>query len=147
MSKTRLPVVREIERLIHEITWRDRRQFARLASEFRLSTLQYLTLYQITRLEPGVTMGNAADAIQVPPSSMTNIIDWLMTAGFVGRCVSSANRRAVVMDLTATGEKVIARIRSVRQDHLHNALKHQSDQDLTDLARILGNLLNGMAER
>jgi len=147
MADARLAAVHDIERLIHEITWRDRRQFARLVSEFRLSALQYLALHEIGRLGPDITMGNVGEAIQVPPSSMTNIVDRLVHAGLVPRGATPSDRRAVVVNLTAGGTDLIAKVESVRQELLHEALKNQSDHDLTELARILSDLLKGMSER
>jgi DNA-binding MarR family transcriptional regulator len=144
MSDSRLAVVHDIERLIHEITWRDRRQFARLVSEFRLSALQYLALHEIGRLGPDITMGHVGEVVQVPPSSMTNIVDRLVTAGLVSRGATPTDRRAVVVNLTNVGADLIAKVESVREEILHNALKNQPDRDLTELARILGDLLIGM---
>lgn len=147
MSDSRLATVHDIERLIHEITWRDRRQFARLVSEFRLSALQYLALHEIGRLGPDVTMGHVGEVVQVPPSSMTNIVDRLVNADLVSRGASPTDRRAVVVNLTAVGADLIAKVESVREELLHEALKHQSDRDLSELARILGDLLTGMDGR
>jgi DNA-binding MarR family transcriptional regulator len=146
MSDSRLAVVHDIERLIHEITWRDRRQFARLVSEFRLSALQYLALHEIGRLGPDITMGHVGEVVQVPPSSMTNIVDRLVTAGLVSRGATPTDRRAVVVNLTNVGAELIAKVESAREEILHNALKNQSDRDLTELARILGDLLAGMSD-
>jgi DNA-binding MarR family transcriptional regulator len=146
MSDSRLAVVHDIERLIHEITWRDRRQFARLVSEFRLSALQYLALHEIGRLGPDITMGHVGEVVQVPPSSMTNIVDRLVAAGLVSRGATPSDRRAVVVNLTNDGADLIANVESVREQILHNALKNQSDRDLTELARILGDLLAGMSD-
>ena len=147
MPKARSAVIHNIERSIHEITWRDRRQFARLVSDFRLSALQYFALQEIDRLGPNVTMGSVGEVIQVPPSSMTNIVDRLVNAGLVVRGTTSSDRRAVVVDLTPVGADLISRVESVRQEFLTDALKNQSDSDLTELDRLLGDLLAGMAAR
>ncbi len=147
MLATRLAAVYNIEKSFHDITWRDRRQFARLVSDFRLSALQYLALHEIGRLGPRVTMGAVGEAIQAPPSSMTNIVDRLVNTGLVVRGTSLIDRRAVVVDLTPIGAGLIAQVESVRQEYLRDALRDQSDIDLTSLDRILGDLLVGMAER
>ena len=147
MPKARSAVIHNIERSIHEITWRDRRQFARLVSDFRLSALQYFALHEICRLGPNVTMGSVGEVIQVPPSSMTNIVDRLVNAGLVVRGTTSSDRRAVVVDLTPVGADLISRVESVRQEFLTDALKNQSDSDLAELDRLLGDLLAGMAAR
>src|SRR4051812_8372723 len=147
MSDSRLAVVHEIERLIHEITWRDRRQFARQVSEFHLSALQYLALHEIGQLGPNVTMGEIGAVIQVPPSSMTNIVDRLVAAGLVVRGSAPSDRRAVAVNLTDEGANLIKQVEEARQQDLLEALKDQPDKDLNELARILGVLLAGMNER
>lgn len=146
MSADRAAAIHDIERLLHELTWRDRRQFARQVNDYRLSALQYLALHEIGRLAPNVTMGEVGEAIQVPPSSMTNIVDRLVTAKLAERGVTPADRRAVVVNLTPAGSNLVREIESAREERLHVALKHQPDRDLKELARILGAMLNGAAD-
>ena len=146
MATDRAAVVHEIERLIHELTWRDRRQFARQVSEYKLSALQYLALHEIDHLAPDVTMGAVGEVIQVPPSSMTNIVDKLVAAGLVTRGTTPNDRRAVVVNLTSAGSDLIRNVESLREDRLRAALKDESDHDLNELARFLAHLLKGMDE-
>lgn len=146
MSHGRSAVVHEIERCIHELTWRDRRQFARQVNQFQLSALQYLGLHEIGQLGPNVTMGHVGEVIQVSPSSMTNIVDRLVETGLVERGATSSDRRAVVVSLTPGGVELIQRVEAIRHEHLVDALKDQPDGDLTEMARLLGVLLKGLNE-
>jgi DNA-binding MarR family transcriptional regulator len=146
VSTDRAAAIHDIERLLHELTWRDRRQFARQVNDYRLSALQYLALHEIGRLGPNVTMGDVGEAIQVPPSSMTNIVDRLVNAKLVERGVTPTDRRAVVVNLTPAGSDLVREIESAREEQLHVALKHQPDRDLKDFARILGAMLNGASD-
>lgn len=147
MSEERAEAVHEIERLLHEITWRDRRQFARQVSEFRLSALQYLALHEIGQLGPNVTMGEIGAVIQVPPSSMTNIVDRLVAAGLVVRGSAATDRRAVAVNLTDSGSDLIKQVEVTRRDNLDETLKDQPAAALNELAAGLGVLLKGMNDR
>lgn len=144
MNDERTDLVDTIERLFRQLTWQGRQQFARRVEEFGLTLPQYAVLWMIRELGPGAKVGEIAEAIQLPPSSMTSITDRLVRLGLVERGTLPEDRRAVVANLTASGQALVARIEEARHHDLVAMLDGVADADLGQFGILLERLLAGV---
>jgi DNA-binding MarR family transcriptional regulator len=137
-------LVAEVERVFQEMTWRGRRHFARIVETFGLTVPQYLALHTIGKLGPDVTMGEVSDALFLPASTMTSVVDRLVKDGLVERGTRPGDRRSVVARLTPAGENLVANVEEVRHTELVTMLEDMSGDDLADFARHLARLVEGI---
>jgi DNA-binding MarR family transcriptional regulator len=63
-----------------------------------------------------LTLGGLAEAERVRPATMTGIVTGLEQAGLVRRKKHGSDGRAVLVDATATGKRLLARARAKRID-------------------------------
>jgi DNA-binding MarR family transcriptional regulator len=142
--RSRPELVREIDRLFQELTWRGRRHVARRVDAYGLTALQYVALSAIGRHGPAVTMGDVGESLLLPASTVTSIVDRLVRDGLVERGVLPTDRRAVVANLTPAGEAVVASVESARRADLVEILASLQDGDLETLVRHLSHMLDGL---
>lgn len=101
-----------------------------------------LTLPQFRALvfiaQRGPTSSSAlADALDVHPSSITRLVDRLVTKRLVARHASPIDRREIHLSLTATGRSVVERVTRARRRDLTSILKHLSPGDRAAIAHAL----------
>lgn len=140
-------LIDEIERLTQEVMWRGRVQFAERLSAFGLTVPQYFALHMIERLGPDVTMGEIAEAIQAPASSITSIVDRLERDGFVERRPHPADRRSVVACLTPAGANIVRKVEAMRHRDLVATLAEMDTADLERFVALLARILAGIESR
>ena len=85
--------------------------------------------------------------ILVESSSTTYVVDKLCARGLVERRPSGADRRVTLLDLTATGRRLIERIFPQHAEAMRRALGALSPRDQAQAARLLRALGKGAAER
>lgn len=144
MTQNRAALIDEVERHFQRMTWRGRHQFARRVETFGLTVPQYLALHTIGKLGPDVTMGEVADALHLPASTITSAVDRLVKDGLVERGARPGDRRSVVARLTPAGIDLVAKVEEVRHADLVAMLTDLSEDDLVDFARLLGQLVEGI---
>lgn len=69
---------------------------------------QWRVLGQLT--DEGRTMGELTKALDIPPASLTRIVDSLATEALVYRRPDPTDRRLVVIHLSANGQQRLARL-------------------------------------
>jgi DNA-binding MarR family transcriptional regulator len=65
-----------------------------------------------------VTVGELAERLQLRHHSAVGLIDRLATEKLVVRAPSAEDRRRVIIQLTARGEKIVERIAFIHREHL-----------------------------
>jgi MarR family transcriptional regulator for hemolysin len=136
--------VNSVEHLFQRVSWQGRQQFARRAEAFGLTVPQYTVLAMVGRMGPGAKVGEIAEALQLPPSSMTSITDRLVRQGWVERGALPADRRAVVASITRAGQDLVAQIEAARHRDLVAMLEGIADDELRQFGIILARLLDGI---
>jgi len=107
----------------------------RIAAEHDLSIVQTRLLGVLRDRSPGIT--ELARHLDLDKSSVTGLIDRAERRGLVRRKVSSADRRAVEVTITAAGRKVAQRAEAVFEQRitaLIHALTETERAGLRDLA-------------
>jgi DNA-binding MarR family transcriptional regulator len=143
-AERREALVTEIEELFQQLTWRGRQHFAGRAGQVGLTPPQFLALRTIERLGPNVTMSEVAADLHLPASSLTSIVDRLVSAGLVERGVLPNDRRTVAATITGAGRDVVAVVAAARHEDLGAMLADVADEELTEFASVLERLLAGI---
>jgi DNA-binding MarR family transcriptional regulator len=87
-----------------------------------------------------LTLGALAEAEHVRPATMTGIVTGLEQAGLVRRKKHGSDGRAVLVEATAAGKRLLARARSKRIDAIAERLGDLSSDEL-DVLWQAGQLL------
>jgi len=82
-----------------------------------------------------LTLGELARAERVRSATMSGIVNGLEGEGLVRRRPHGSDRRAVSIDATPAGRRVLERARSRRIEHVAARLAHLSDAELDLLGR------------
>jgi DNA-binding MarR family transcriptional regulator len=81
-----------------------------------------------------------AEKLRIVPRSATEVVDDLQRLGLVERRPDPADRRAVLVALTAAGERTSRAIQEARQAEGARFFAALDEADRVDLARVLGKL-------
>jgi DNA-binding MarR family transcriptional regulator len=81
-----------------------------------------------------------AEQLRIVPRSATEVVDDLQRAGLVERRPDPADRRAVLVALTAEGQRTAGAIQAARQAEGAQFFAALDTTDRADLARVLGKL-------
>ena len=84
-------------------------------------------------------MAKASARLQVHPTSVTNAVDRLETAGYVRRTPHPSDRRTTLVEITESGRKLAVDATERLNDQVF-AKPGLSDDKLTSLVRILAEL-------
>jgi DNA-binding MarR family transcriptional regulator len=85
-------------------------------------------------------LSTLADKLRIVPRSATEVVDDLQSSGLVSRRPDPADRRAVLVALTAEGDRINRAIQEARQAEGARFFAALSAADREDLARVLGKL-------
>lgn len=93
-----------------------------------------------------LTMGELSLALEVPDSTATRIVDWLVKSDYAERQADPADRRVVRVRLTRTGKATYKML----DEHICGRLKHLlrsfSAAERGTLIRLLGKLVKALEE-
>ena len=117
--------------------WAIRSQLRRHRSA--LSLPQFRALVRID-LQPDASLSAVAEHLGLSLSSASRIIAALGDAGLLARRDSRADRRQLVLALTAKGAAVLARARAAAQHDLQRQLGALNAQQLDTIAAAMGTL-------
>jgi len=99
-----------------------------------VTLVQFRALVLLDR-DGALKAGRLAELLAVMPSTVTGLCDRLVSKGLIGRATSPANRREVVVTLTASGKTLVDAAMAARREEIARIL-----------ARISPELLDGMVE-
>jgi DNA-binding MarR family transcriptional regulator len=119
----------------------------RLRAERRDLSLTHATVLGRLDRDGPSAIGELAAAERVRPQSMAATVAALEQTGLVGRTRDSADRRRVLIDLTAAGRAAITADRELRVGWLAEAiardLSPREQRTLADALDLLGRLADG----
>ncbi len=91
-------------------------------------------------------IGDLSRKMLVSGGNMTCVIDNLEKEGLVLRIQSDEDRRSVIVELTETGRRLIARIFPEHAEVIEQSASVLTQQEQTELSRLLKKLGTGIAE-
>ncbi len=115
----------------------------RMQRELGVTGPQRLALRLIGR-EPGLSAGALADTMQLHPSTLTGILDLLVSRKLVERKTDPADRRRARLRLTRTGAKLDAARTGTVEASVQRSLARCSPGDLAAAKRVLSALAAGL---
>jgi DNA-binding MarR family transcriptional regulator len=95
----------------------------------------------IVREQPGIGVGDLARAMDVHQSTASNLLRALIDAGLVVSVREAADRRAVQLQITAKGSRVLKKVPGPFTGLLPDALERLDKATLLRLDRDLGKLI------
>jgi DNA-binding MarR family transcriptional regulator len=87
-----------------------------------------------------------AAALGLEPSTVTRLVDRLVTAGHVTRVMDPSNRSAVILELTGTGRRLVADVTAWRQAELGRILLRLDPGERTALTAAVRRLVEAAGE-
>ena len=107
---------------------------------------QLRILFYICR-KPGVDVRGLAEELGISASAVSQQVDRLVGRGLLDRTDNPEDRRRVVLTLTARGEELTDQVSRASQDRIASLLSRLSDEDMSDLQRVLESLVGDDAGR
>jgi DNA-binding MarR family transcriptional regulator len=135
-------LIRQIEETFQQFAWLGRRHLARQVESFGLTAPQYVVLTMIWRHPPAMTMGEIADLLQLPASSLTSMTDRLVREGLVERVTMPNDRRVVAATITYAGRALVERIEAINHHDLVDMLRAVTDGNLSTFSDVLTHMLH-----
>jgi DNA-binding MarR family transcriptional regulator len=87
-----------------------------------------------------------AAALGLEPSTVTRLVDRLVTVGHVTRVMDPSNRSAVLLELTGTGQRMVADVTAWRRAELRRILLGLDSSDRTALTVTVRRLVEAAGE-
>jgi DNA-binding MarR family transcriptional regulator len=103
-------------------------------------TLPQLMLLKLTRQHGPYRLTALAEKIEVKPSAVTVMVDRLEKRGLVRRAQDPADRRAVLVELTAEGAETLRKADELRSELLVRLMERLEPAEVRLLADLLGRL-------
>lgn len=105
-----------------------------------LSAAQVFVLHKLTDAA-SLSVGELAARTLTSQSSVSEVVQKLVGAGYVARERSTRDGRSVQLSLTDAGRSIVAKAPIAPQDYLLAALKRMPPRDRRQLARLLSRLV------
>jgi DNA-binding MarR family transcriptional regulator len=140
----RVDLIESTHDLFENLGQRALHLFASRAEREGMTFLGFKALHVIHRHGPEIKLGQVAESIHVPPSSMTGIADRLVRAGYIERVPSASDRRAVVVTITEQGEEAINVANAGVREDLTAVMTDFSDTDIRSFNGLLSDFLAGI---
>lgn len=100
-------------------------------------TLRQVQVLVLVRAHPGLTGQELADLLGVSTPTTSGLIDRIVTRGWLDRQPDPADRRRMLLRITAGGEQVLAALEEPAMQAKSQVLSGLSTDELTDLARLM----------
>ncbi|MBI2906854.1 MAG: MarR family transcriptional regulator [Chloroflexi bacterium] len=91
-----------------------------------------------------LAMGELSEALDVPMSTATRLVDWLVESGYAERLPDARDRRVVRVGLTKMGLEFYQSMEEFVRQHVQRILGGFTPEEREDLIRLLGKLMKVM---
>jgi len=98
------------------------------------------------RYDGPVTMGELSRDLEVPLSTATRTVDWLVTNGFSQRLPDPKDRRVVRVELTAKGRQAYEAISTFMLARVEQAMRPLDAAERKTFLSLLNKVLDGFEE-
>jgi len=111
-----------------------------------LSATAVLVLGAVVSVGPEATPGLVTEQLQMTTSNVAAALRELDAAGVVTRRRDAADKRRVIVKVTAAGKRLVAQSRAGREAWLHAAIEAELDGDEQQLLLQAGRLIARVAD-
>ena len=134
-----LPDVLQFMQLLWAVVHGVERTSKRMIHDVGVTGPQRLVL-RVVGLYPGLSAGDLASILHVHPSTLTGVLQRLITQGLLARSDDPGDRRRAVLRLTARGARANAVKHGTVESEIAEALDGVSDRDRAATRRVLERL-------
>ena len=134
---TPLSPAEQVADLLHHTSGRLRQAVRRDLGPTGVTPSQWRALRMVARCDDPPRMSDIADRLRIARRSATDVIDELESSGLVTRSPDSRDRRAVVVQATEDGRRLLATLSRQRRQAAARHLEVLDEDDLSALARLL----------
>jgi DNA-binding MarR family transcriptional regulator len=114
-----------------------RRSLRRQAAESRFGTNLLFRVGTSLTASPSLTMGELSEALSVPLSTATRVVNALVESGYVHRFSDPEDRRVVRVAFAPKGKKLFRFIESQISERVRKIASYLSEEEMTTLTRLL----------
>jgi DNA-binding MarR family transcriptional regulator len=100
----------------------------------------------LSRYEGPITMGELSHDLEVPLSTATRTMDWLVKNGYAQRLPDPNDRRVVRVELTETGNKTYQAISTFMLEKVEQALSQLTPAERDQFLSLLDKVLNAFED-
>jgi MarR family transcriptional regulator, organic hydroperoxide resistance regulator len=129
--------LRTLWRLNHSIEARSKLMESTLGVTF-----QQRTVLRLVGQFPGISAGELATYLHVDPGTVSATLRRLQARGFLARRRDVEDRRRVLLELTARGERLDVAVKGTVEQAVGIVLERVSDQRLDAMLELLGALVH-----
>jgi DNA-binding MarR family transcriptional regulator len=107
----------------------------------------YGLFYRISSsIYPGndLTMGELSNALSVPLSTATRMVNWMVTDGYIKRLPDPEDRRVVRVALTEKGLEMHSTIKSYTEERVGTILSSLSTAEQTMLLQLIDKVISAL---
>lgn len=134
-----LPDVLQFMRLLWAVAHGLGKTSKRMSGDLGVTGPQRLVL-RVVGLFPGASAGRVAAILHVHPSTLTGVLQRLITQGLLARVDDPRDRRRAVLRLTAAGARANRVSRGTVESAIAAALEDVNDRDRLATRRVLARL-------
>jgi DNA-binding MarR family transcriptional regulator len=138
-ANAQLPDVLQFMQLLWAVVHGLERTSKRMTGEIGVTGPQRLVL-RVVGLFPGLSAGHLATVLHVHPSTLTGVLQRLVTQRLLARTADARDRRLAVLRLTARGARANAVRQGTVEAAVSEALDGVSDRDRIATRRVLERL-------
>jgi DNA-binding MarR family transcriptional regulator len=108
--------------------------------------LYYNVANVLSRSEEPISMGELSRELDVPLSTATRTMDWLVNNGYVQRLPDPKDRRIVRVELTGTGKETYRAISEFMLEKVELAMSQLTTAERETFLSLLNKVLNAFEE-
>ncbi|CAI6057818.1 hypothetical protein PAECIP112173_01661 [Paenibacillus sp. JJ-100] len=128
---------RQVNQMLFRAFWNENK-------EIELTSIQFMVL-SILKERPALGINEIADLCHMGSSSMSAVVERLVKGEYIVRTRSDADRRSVVLQVTAKGEKAQQETQQLWMERVSPILEI-SKEDLENLLRIHSLMIEKLQE-
>ena len=100
----------------------------------------------LSRYDGPISMGELSHSLEVPLSTATRTMDWLVDNGYARRLPDSNDRRIVRVEMTKTGKETYQAISMFMLERVEQALSRLTPAERDQFMVLLNKVLNAFVE-
>jgi DNA-binding MarR family transcriptional regulator len=128
------------KKTLDESNWRDK------ADGLNRFDLLYTIGIIFSRQSEPITMGELSRTLDVPLSTATRIMDWLVKNEYAQRLADPDDRRVVRVQLTAAGQEMYQTINAFLLERVERLMRPFTARERKDLSVLLCKLMDALEE-
>lgn len=133
-----------LDQLMHRLTQSQTSQERNYLARGLITIPQMLILHLVVERKT-CTMRTLAQSLDIKGSTVTGIVDRLVSLGLLKRFNSETDRRAVLAEITPKGRKIIEHLCAEKRKFIANLFQHVSQQERAAILEIMEKIVQTLS--